>query len=41
MYLSSTGTIIIDTPGMRELQLLDNEEGLDKTYKDIVSLTSE
>jgi ribosome biogenesis GTPase len=41
MYLSSNGTIIIDTPGMRELQLLDNEEGLDRTYQDIVNLSSE
>ena len=29
------GTMIIDTPGMRELGMWDCEEGLDKTFKDV------
>ena len=29
------GTMIIDTPGMRELGMWNCEEGLDKTFKDV------
>jgi ribosome biogenesis GTPase len=32
------GTLLIDTPGMRELQLWADEEGLDRTFDDIDSL---
>ncbi|NRB38049.1 MAG: ribosome small subunit-dependent GTPase A [Pseudomonadales bacterium] len=32
---------IIDTPGMRELQLLDAEQGLTNTFKDIVELAAQ
>ncbi|MBN2260599.1 MAG: ribosome small subunit-dependent GTPase A [Clostridiales bacterium] len=35
LYLSDEGVIVIDTPGMRELQLLDNEEGLIQTFEDV------
>ena len=31
----SRGTMIIDTPGMRELGMWNCEEGLDKTFKDV------
>lgn len=32
------GGIVIDTPGMRELHMLDTEGGLDSTFKDIEDL---
>ena len=32
------GGLLLDTPGMRELQLADVEEGLEKTFADIVEL---
>ncbi len=35
-----TGGVIIDTPGMRELQLWDVDEGLDRTFEDVASLAS-
>lgn len=35
------GGILIDTPGMRELQLSDCEEGVRKTYADIESLAEQ
>jgi putative ribosome biogenesis GTPase RsgA len=28
------GGIVIDTPGMRELQLWENEEGIERTFED-------
>ncbi|QHT68018.1 ribosome small subunit-dependent GTPase A [Rhodocytophaga rosea] len=34
------GTILIDTPGMRELQLWNASEGLDDTFADIADLSS-
>jgi ribosome biogenesis GTPase len=34
------GTLLIDTPGMRELQLWADEEGLDKTFDDIDRLAT-
>lgn len=34
------GGVVIDTPGMRELQLLDNTEGVDSSFKDISELSS-
>jgi ribosome biogenesis GTPase len=33
------GGLIIDTPGMRELQLWDATEGLDSTFRDIAELS--
>lgn len=33
--LMPNGGMIIDTPGMRELGLMDSESGLDKTFGDI------
>jgi ribosome biogenesis GTPase len=38
MILLPTGGIVIDTPGMRELALWDDEEGLAKTFEDIERL---
>lgn len=35
LFLLPQGGIIIDTPGMRELQLLGNEEGMAETFEDI------
>lgn len=38
MILLPTGGIVIDTPGMRELAMWDDEEGLAKTFEDIERL---
>ncbi len=35
MYLLPSGAIVIDTPGMRELGLWDDEDGLDNSFTDI------
>lgn len=34
------GGAVIDTPGMRELQLLDNSEGIDESFSDIHELSN-
>jgi ribosome biogenesis GTPase len=33
-----SGAILLDTPGMRELQLYDCEEGIDQSFSDIIKL---
>ncbi len=38
LIMLESGTMIIDTPGMRELGMWDVSEGLDKTFKDIDDL---
>ncbi len=38
LILLKTGCMVIDTPGMRELQLIDSAEGIEKTFEDILSL---
>ncbi len=38
MWRTQTGGWIIDTPGMRELQLLDNDDGLARTFEDVEEL---
>lgn len=38
MWRTKSGGWIIDTPGMRELQLLDNEDGLARTFEDVEEL---
>ena len=33
-----SGALLLDTPGMRELQLWDVDEGIDRTFSDIIAL---
>jgi ribosome biogenesis GTPase len=40
MTLLPTGGIVIDTPGMRELAMWDDDEGLKKTFEDIERLAA-
>lgn len=37
MILLDSGCIVIDTPGMRELQLLETDIAIDKTFSDILA----
>lgn len=39
MYLLPSGAIVIDTPGMRELGLMGEDENLDNSFSDILKLT--
>jgi ribosome biogenesis GTPase len=41
LVLVPGGGLIIDTPGLRELQLWDTSEGLDETFQDIEALARE
>jgi ribosome biogenesis GTPase len=41
MFILDNGSIIIDTPGMRELQLWGGTEGLGEAFEDIESLGSQ
>ena len=38
LLINADGVLFIDTPGIRELQLLNAQEGLEKTFNDIVHL---
>lgn len=40
MFILPEGGLIIDTPGMREIQLWDAEDGLQETFLDIEALSS-
>lgn len=40
MFILPDGGLIIDTPGMRELQLWDAEEGLQEAFEDIEALAA-
>src|SRR5262249_10541008 len=40
LILLPSGGIVLDTPGMREMQLWDIEEGLEATFEDIESLAA-
>lgn len=40
MFALPSGALVIDTPGMRELQLWDASEGIDETFPDIADLSS-
>lgn len=40
MHLLPSGGVLLDTPGMRELQLADCEQGVDETFPDILELES-
>ena len=37
MVLRDAGGLIVDTPGMRELQLWDSEEALETTFADVLA----
>lgn len=41
MILLPGGGIVIDTPGMRELQTWGDEDGLDQTFDDIIELATD
>ncbi len=38
LHLLPSGVLLLDTPGMRELQLLECENGLEETFSDITDL---
>jgi ribosome biogenesis GTPase len=40
LVLAPSGALIIDTPGMRELQLWDADEALEEAYADIVDIAA-
>ncbi|OAJ93526.1 ribosome small subunit-dependent GTPase A [Vibrio bivalvicida] len=40
MHFMPTGAVLIDTPGMRELQLIDCSEGVSEVFTDIESLAN-
>ena len=41
VHFLATGGLLIDTPGMRELQLADCDKGLEATFSDIVDLAEQ
>ena len=41
MHFIPAGAVVIDTPGMRELQLIDCDEGIRRTFADIDSLANQ
>ncbi|GDY24845.1 putative ribosome biogenesis GTPase RsgA 2 [Agarivorans sp. Toyoura001] len=41
MHLMTKGGLLLDTPGMRELQLSDCEEGVNATFNDITELAQQ
>lgn len=41
LLLLPGGGVLIDTPGLRELQLWETEEGLDKAFADVAELVSQ
>lgn len=41
LFVLPYGGIVIDTPGMREFQILDAEQGIDTTFEDIQILASQ
>lgn len=40
LHLTASGVLLLDTPGMRELQLADCEQGVEETFADIASLAT-
>ncbi len=40
MFVSQWGGMVIDTPGMRELALVDAEEGLDQGFQDVLKFAA-
>lgn len=41
LFVLDNGGIIIDTPGMKELGMTDNKEGITTTFRDIVDIAAE
>ncbi|ABV86562.1 ribosome small subunit-dependent GTPase A [Shewanella pealeana] len=41
LHLTQSGGLLLDTPGMRELQLADCEEGLNETFADLVEYSQQ
>ncbi|WP_309247245.1 ribosome small subunit-dependent GTPase A [Shewanella sp. VB17] len=41
LLINEQGVLFIDTPGIRELQLLNAKEGVEKTFNDIVELAKQ
>jgi ribosome biogenesis GTPase / thiamine phosphate phosphatase len=41
LFLLPDGGIVIDTPGMREFQILDAVEGIDSSFEDILELAAQ
>jgi len=41
LHLLPTGALLLDTPGMRELQLADCEHGVDETFAEITTLSKQ
>ena len=41
MFVIPEGGILMDTPGLREIKLLDNQEGLENTFSDIEALAKD
>lgn len=40
LFLLPSGGMVIDTPGMRELGMWDNDTGIDRTFTEIETLAS-
>lgn len=40
LWLSASGGVVIDTPGMREIAMMDNENGLERAFEDVTSIAS-
>lgn len=41
LHIMPTGALLLDTPGVRELQIADCEAGVEETFSDIVALTKQ
>jgi ribosome biogenesis GTPase len=41
MFVLDSGTIMIDTPGMREIQMWSGEDGLTEAFEDIEKLAAQ
>ncbi|MEH6533971.1 MAG: ribosome small subunit-dependent GTPase A [Photobacterium frigidiphilum] len=41
MHIMPTGALLLDTPGIRELQIADCEQGIEETFNDIAKLSQQ
>ena len=41
LHVLSSGGLLLDTPGMREIQLADSQQGVEETFSEITELASE